>query len=100
MWGNIVVRSQGSVHSNMSPPFNLLMLLCSALCVPEAQREKLAGGVTNPAWYFYTVCKGDYDQCEPKFVRREAGQAKEVCMISAKVQKGKEPEWVKYRKTK
>ena len=23
---------------------------------------------------------------------------KEVCMISAKVQKGKEPEWVKYRK--
>ena len=36
----------------------------------------------------------------PKFVRREADQDKEVCMISAKVQKGKEPEWVKYRKTK
>ena len=61
--------------------------------------EKLAGDVDNPAYYFYTVCKGDYDQCEPKFVRREAGQEKEVCMISAKVQKGKEPEWVKYRKT-
>ena len=43
---------------------------------------------------------GDFDKCEAQFVKREAGGQKEPCMISEKVKKGKEPEWVKYRKKK
>ena len=62
--------------------------------------EFLAGGVTNPEYYFYTVCKGKLALCEPQFIIRKKGMGKELCMISAKVQKGKEPEWVKYRAPK
>ena len=64
--------------------------------------EFLPGGVTNPAFYFYTTCKGKLDKCEPQYIIRKAGQGKELCMISGKVKTmpGKAPEWVKFRASK
>ena len=62
--------------------------------------KKLAGGVDNPAHYYYTVCGGDFNKCEPQFVCREAGKDKRMCMISEKVKKGQPPAWVNYRAAK